>query len=353
MKSKPRQAPLFDSMLRLDADNAEAFSFGDDMREETEVPGAVDFAERRKTNAPTSSMQTNLRLVQQQLNDLHEELYRKGGIKPSNAAIDEVGKLIFLKVHAEQYPGYQLQSGAGKSKLFLNIFDAAYVRHNGKKAVRELQDAFQEISVLPNYLSEFNSDSQTLFPYREPLRLEHPDVLAMAIDILTPLSLSLSDDHLIANAQQQWETFSHQDLLGSAYDVFLRGKYDSSGGLGTYLTPGQVVDCMVKMAFSHISDEQLWAIRDDLDERLRPDNRQASALPAFLMGDVCCGTGRFLIRSLAEVRNRILSSPDKSNDEKLGWLAQMKKHSFFGADQSAASIIKARINFLLFGEPHA
>lgn len=353
MKSKPQQAPLFDSMLRLDADETEAFSFGDEMREETEGFGIVDFAERRETIVPPSSMQTSLRLVQQQLNDLHEELYRKGGIKPSNAAIDEVGKLIFLKVHAEQYSDYQLQSGAGKGKLFLDIFNAAYVRHNGKKAVRELQDAFQEISVLPSYLSEFNSDRQTLFPYREPLRLEHPDVLAMAIDILAPLSLFVSDDHLIANAQQQWETFSHQDLLGSAYDVFLRGKYDSSGGLGTYLTPSQVVDCMVKMAFSHMSDEQLWARQGELDGQLRQDIQRAPVLPAFLMGDICCGTGRFLVRSLAEVRNRILNSPNKSDNEKLDWLAQMKKHSFFGADQSAASIIKARINFLLFGEPHA
>lgn len=351
VKHMPQQAPLFDSWHESDNQDIDILSSTDVNQVYADVPSFVNDIQRQRNSHPTPSIQSNLRLVQEQFNELHEELYKKGGVKPANAAIDEVGKLIFLKVHTEKYPTYQLQSGLGQGKLFLDIFNSSYVKENGRKAVRELQDAFREISVLPYYISHISDEYQTIFPYQESLRLEHPDVLAMAIKILSPLSLSVLDDDLLGNTQKQWESFSHQDLLGSAYDIFLRGRYDSAGGLGTYLTPSQVVDCMVRMAFCHISDQQLWAKRSDLSERARWGNQQED-LPAFLMGDICCGTGRFPVRALAEVRNRILSSPDKDDKEKLSWLAQMKKYSFFGADQSASSIIKARINFLLFGEPH-
>ncbi len=42
-----------------------------------------------------------------------------------------------------------------------------------------------------------------------------------------------------------------------------------------------------------------------------------------------------------------------SDDDKLHWLGHMKRHSFFGADQAAGSIQKARINMLLYGEDHS
>lgn len=340
------QTPLFEARQRNNEMDTESLKLVDNLQVSAEATSIIDVVLHQESDILALSMQRKLRSVQRQFNELHEELYKKGGIKPANAAIDEVSKLLFLKFHTEQYPDYQLQCGIGKGKLFADIYNATYMKINGKKAVRELQDAFQEISVLPCYLSYLNDESQTIFPYQEPLRLEHPDVLAMAIETLTALSLSVSDDSMIGNPQKQWEAFSDQDILGSAYDIFLRGKYDSAGGLGTYLTPNQVVDCMVKMAFCHISNEQLWAKSD-------AKGGQGENLPAFLIGDTCCGTGRFLVRALAEVRNRILSSPEKDNKEKLEWLTQMKKTSFFGADQSASSIEKARINFLLFGEPHA
>lgn len=343
-KHSPYQAPLFDARRRNDEMDTEQLKLVDDLQDDAAATNSIDVTLHQGNDILALSMQRKLRLLQKQFNELHEELYKKGGVKPANAAIDEVSKLLFLKFHIEQYPDYHLQSGMGKGKLFAAIYNAAYVTMHGKKAVRELQDAFQEISILPCYLSCLNDEPQTIFPYQEPLRLEHPDVLAMAIKTLTALSLSVSDNSMIDDPQKQWKAFSHQDILGSAYDIFLRGKYDSAGGLGTYLTPNQVVDCMVDMAFCHISDEQLWAKSNDKGKQ---------GEPAFLMGDTCCGTGRFLVRALAEVRNRIVSLPDKNNREKLEWLARMKKTSFFGADQSASSIEKARINFLLFGEPHA
>ena len=42
-----------------------------------------------------------------------------------------------------------------------------------------------------------------------------------------------------------------------------------------------------------------------------------------------------------------------SDDDKLRWLAKMKRYSLFGADQAGGSIQKARINMLLYGEDHS
>jgi type I restriction enzyme M protein len=279
VKRPLHQAELFDA---IDQTSAELPEDADEASNTSEALYIIKSNFKDNLNGKDVLFLPDVRLMQRQFNELHEEIYRKGGVKPANAAIDEVGKLIFLKVHTEKFPDYRLHEGSAKDKLFTEIFNPDYIRENGKKAVREMQDAFKEISVLECYLSQFAGSAQAIFPYQEPLRLEHPDVLALAVEILSPLSLSVLDDRLLSNVQKQWETFAHQDLPGSAYDVFLRGKYDSAGGLGTYLTPNQVVDCIVDMAFSHITDAQLWAgeIKDNSD-----------IVPSFLMGDICCCIG--------------------------------------------------------------
>lgn len=301
-------------------------------------------------------VQQSIHFFQKKINDIHEEIYKKGGIKPVNAAIDELSKLIFLKIHTEIYPDYVIQQFNGQGRKFTEIFHAPFIQEQGKKAVRDLQDAFQEISRLPCYSYDRDNEHQTMFPYQEHLRLENPDVLSQVITMLSSLSLSQPDKHFFQNGttKQDQDTVAHLDILGYAYDVFLRGKYDNAGGLGTYLTPNDVVDCMVEIAFSHISDAQLWAKRGDPNEieRWNPQELERD-LPAFFIGDICCGTGRFLVKSLVKFRERILNTPHKSNQEKIDWLSKAKQYCFFGADQSPSSILKARINFLLFGETQA
>lgn len=310
----------------------------------------------------------DFRAIQRKFDELHEAIYSRGGVKPTNAAIDELGKLLFLKIHIEKAPSYVLKTGVAKGKRFSEIFSPDYVRKAQKKAVVELKDAFREINNLKQYRAkDINGEEQTIFAYDEPLRLENPDVLAMAIDALNlrdrdgnPIRLSIPDRELVGNgehARMMRSHLIHEDLLGWAFDVFLRGKYASDEGLATYLTPSQVVECMARMAFHDITDAELWARRGDKNQRERwnPQTDEEAALPAFLCGDICCGTGRFLVGALREVKRRILDDKHvgHSDDDKLAWLAQMKQHSFFGADQAIGCIQKARINMLLYGEDHS
>lgn len=310
----------------------------------------------------------DFRTIQRKFDELHEAIYSRGGVKPTNAAIDELGKLLFLKVHLEKSPTYVLTTEAAKGKRFAEIYAADYVRQHQRTAVMQLKDAFREINNLPQYKAiDITGEEHTIFAYDEPLRLDNPEVLAMGIEALTlrdreghPIRLSVPDKELVGSGEQARQMRAHlihEDLLGWAFDVFLRGKYASDEGLATYLTPSQVIECMARMAFHDIAETDLWARRGDTDQRERwnPQTAEEAALPAFLCGDICCGTGRFLVGALREVKRRILDDRHvgHSDDDKLAWLALMKRDSFFGADQAIGSIQKARINMLLYGEDHS
>lgn len=277
----------------------------------------------------------NWRYIQRKFNELHERLYPSGGFSSANEAIDEICRLLFMKTHLERYPSYTVRALNGKR--LADVLNADNIRRGGAKAVQEVKDAFKELAALPEYVAtDLTGAQNTIFPADDYLRLNSPENLAFAVEIF-------QDIRLIPDPNDKRQV--HEDLLGWAYDVFLRGKYDGSGGLATYLTPSQVTECMAQMAFHDIRDEELWAGYKGMGNMF--------SRPEFLMGDITCGTGRFLIAALKQVKDRILDTLGKSDEEKRWWLSQMKHYSFFGADQAAGSLIKARLNMLLYGDGHA
>lgn len=277
----------------------------------------------------------NWRYIQRKFDELHERLYPSGGISSANEAIDEICRIMFMKIHLERHPSYTVK--ALRDKRLSDIFHADNIREGGAQAVQEMRAAFKELAAWPDYIStDLTGAENSIFPADDYLRLNNPENLAYAVEIFQDIRLTpdASDERRV-----------HEDLLGWAYDVFLRGKYDGSGGLATYLTPSQVTECMAEMAFHDITDEELWAGWNGING---PGSK-----PQFLMGDITCGTGRFLIAAMKFVKDRILEKWGVSDKEKLWWLDQMKCHSFFGADQSQGSLIKARLNMLLYGDGHS
>ncbi len=108
-----------------------------------------------------------------------------------------------------------------------------------------------------------------LIPSDDYLHLNNSDNLAYSVELF-------QDIPLVPDPNDKRRV--HEDLLGWAYDVFLRGKYDGSGGLATYLTPSQVTECMAQIAFHDIGQEELWAGWNGIDK--------AGSQPDFLMGDI-------------------------------------------------------------------
>lgn len=277
----------------------------------------------------------NWRYIQRKFNELHERLYPSGGFSSANEAIDEICRLLFMKTHLERNPSYTVRTL--KDKRLADVLNSENIRRGGAKAVQEVKDAFKELAALPEYIAtDLTGAQNTIFPADDYLRLNSPENLAFAVEIF-------QDIRLIPDPNDKRQV--HEDLLGWAYDVFLRGKYDGSGGLATYLTPSQVTECMAQMAFHDISDEEIWAGYKGIGH---PDSR-----PTFLMGDITCGTGRFIIAGIKQIKDRIFDTLGKSDEEKRWWLNQVKRYSFFGADQAAGSLIKARLNMLLYGDGHS
>ena len=98
------------------------------------------------------------------------------------------------------------------------------------------------------------------------------------------------------------------DSLGLAFNALLRGKWEAGEGLGTHLTPEEVVRAMVSIAFRSLP----WpdATRSGADARSRADDGallgslsdEARACgPSLLFGDPCGGTGRFLVAIASEL----------------------------------------------------
>jgi hypothetical protein len=208
--------------------------------------------------------------------ELHQLIYMRGGIRPSNAALEEVAKLILVRLHAP------------------TLFPSA--------SPERVRQAFASALADPALMAGHpDGRAEPVWPLDEPFRLTDSSVLAAASGLVADI---------IHSGQP-----SVDDVLGTAFDALLAGRYDHAGGLGTYLTPSGVARMMAEIAV------------DLLDPSVCGD--------AF--GDPYCGTGRFLVAMLAVLRERdhpLLSSPGA-----------------FGADQSPSAVAKARINMLLYGVP--
>ena len=124
-------------------------------------------------------------------------------------------------------------------------------------------------------------------------------------------------------------------LSVAAFDVFLRGRYDHAGGLATHLTPHTVVTHLARLA---VSDLDLLATQPHTP----------------VIGDPCCGTGRFLLGALREVRAGLtdLDPDDPERKRRERHLAALSQDGLLGADQSVSSVAKARVNLLLHDIPH-
>lgn len=236
------------------------------------------------------------------LNELHQLLYARGGIRPSNAAVEELTKLLLLRIAAHRHPRRRVGE-----RLLAELIDPTMLRSMSDP--QPLKDAFAAVNKLPDLGGRLpGGEVQSVWPTDEPLRITRCDVLAEALAILDGIPLG---------------TGATIDSIGTAFDVFLRGRYEHAGGLGTYLTPESVVRAMARIGF----------------ELVDPLVDGAGDTP--VMGDPCCGSGRFIVGMLEEARSR----GEVGDVDGLG-------ESIFGADQSSASVAMARVNLLAYGLSH-
>lgn len=112
------------------------------------------------------------------------------------------------------------------------------------------------------------------------------------------------------------------DVLGLAFNSLLRGKFEAGEGLGTHLTPEEVVTPTVQMALAMMNKKVL-------DELL-------SEKGDFVAGDITGGTGRFMFHLAKSLENK---AQKNTFNKKIYLFDQSKIHTEF-----------CEINFLLESE---
>jgi len=237
------------------------------------------------------------------LDDLHQLIYMRGGVRPTNAALEELAKVLLLRLWADRAPATLLSDGTTLAQLVNEP------EHVGS-LVATTKEAFTRALRCPDFRTSLpHGGEQGLWPDDEPFRLTSADVLIAAIDLAGHVT---GGGHLEVS-----------DPLGAAFDALLSGRYDHSGGLGTFLTPSAVARAMADISLSFV------------DTSLLTDGRP------FLSADPFCGTGRFLVAAAEALHNKIGGRPHDYADRVVG------------ADQAPSSVAKARINLLMYGAPAA
>ena len=128
--------------------------------------------------------------------------------------------------------------------------------------------------------------------------------------------VSQCEDHLgyVLDTLRRVRKMTRQsDSLGLVFNTLLRGKFEGGEGLGTYLTPEEVVVPMADMLLGN-ADKAVVA------QFLKPR-------PKLLYGDICGGTGRF-VYAIA----RHLRESHGCADSSLGKAACLFDQSSFAVD---------------------
>jgi type I restriction enzyme M protein len=288
------------------------------------------------------SMRIYTRLMQR-FDAFHESVYRvrRDKVTNKNSIIYEVAKILFLesfRVHHSK--DLTFVDHEGNTCVFNAIFDHGYVKINGEKAVLQIKAAFKELKSHPDYIVTADDGTPNgIFDEDEYLKLSVPENYIDLLEAIQNLGSVTSNDGKVVKEHGSLGDVSG-DLLGRVFDVFLRAKFESKGGLGVYLTPNPVKQAMLEIAIHDISND------DEAMAKLTNGD--------FNFCDPTCGSFGFGSVALSQI--------DRLVDAQLGGLSDIGKEklkqtlrdtSFTGADNSTDMIMLARVNMALQNAPKA
>ena len=270
--------------------------------------------------------------LQKELDNLHERIYAsREPVDGANDIIAQICKCIFLKVHLERNPDFR--SAAGEP-LLSEVFTPSYIRAHKQIAVSRIKKAFDVVKSLPDYcLEDDKGHSFRIYDPDDYIKFNQPETYAAIAEML--------NGHHLHTPEQ---TGLEDDILGRAFDVMLRAKFESKGGMGIYLTPQQVRDAMVQMALHDILKEDPGAVT----------RREVhTGKTQFRVCDPACGSGGFIVTAMREVRKHAQKLVGLSDQQRLELLSDIFAQGFLGADTSPNMVLMARVNMTLHGDPKA
>ena len=204
---------------------------------------------------------------------------------------------------------------------------------HGQDAVDKIKKAFVEARGLDEYnVVDDRGHSFEIFDQDDFIKFRRPETYAAIARFLNRHRLT-----------QPEESGIEDDMVGRAFDVMLRGKFEGKGGMGVYLTPQQVRNAMVQMVFHDLLSED-----PGLLTRVDPQTGR----PELRVCDPCCGSAGFLITSMRQVRKHVEKLVGMSQVQRAKLLRDIFHHGFEGADNASNMVLLARINMALHGDTH-
>lgn len=237
--------------------------------------------------------------LSRQIDGLYQLLRHSDGTRTPVAAIEALSKLLLVRIAVRREP-QALIEGYG---TFGSAVTPRALRSEG--GVELAKAAFRAANRLPSLASPLpDGGSQTIWPADETLGITRRDVLGESARVLWSVG---------------FEDGSQSDPLGTVLDTFVQRRGVASGEWGLFLTPGNVVDMMARIGFRLLMEGT--------------GNLQRERL----VGDPCCGSGRFLLA----LRNGLENQARCPRDDIGGRL--------LGADRSTSLVAMSHINLLASG----
>ena len=248
----------------------------------------------------------------------HKIIWKSEGYGPAPAFLAFV-KLMFVKLYADQ-----------------NLRDDATINEKLLDRARVVQIAKEPVTFSSHWITERQKEG-TINPINDTfIRLR--DEIERAIGLKNKKRIFLKDEDLglgadtvmqVVKKLEHFDMFGiDEDLNGRLFETFLAATMRGRE-LGQFFTPRSVVKMMTQLAGLRVTRK-----------------RQDRVL------DGCCGTGGFLIESLAVMRNTVRVNRSLSSTEKNNLIAMIANECIHGIDygQDPPLARVARINMFLHGD---
>lgn len=254
------------------------------------------------------------------LHELREEFHRSGRYDDSNVKLDEITKLIFLKLG-------EAQGRFSLSTEWLNKFSLNHYGIEGQYA-RALREVFTNFASDPIAI---NPDGTNIFGGNPYLNIQ-PTENDFALHLIKALDkISLFD-------VSKGEYTVSFDILNEAFGHFVRENFRSNKDDAQYLTPWEIVGPTTDMVFEDIILNTFYQDRVCL----------GSSNQSFVICDPTCGVGSYLSRAvhrIIEIRSQHTSNVDLKDlvilgQDKVDRMVRLAKLSLSLFNNEIATIVQ-------------
>jgi type I restriction enzyme M protein len=286
--------------------------------------------------------------LQRGFDDFHEQVYSavRDTVDGKNDIIDETAKFLFLELfrlrHSDREKVFKHE---GKNLSLDDVLRPEPFEKGGKgeqvEAVARVKAAFEAFKGHEDYATTTDEGEQVpIFPPDVHLKLSAPRNYATLLRLLQELP-ELHDNRGRPLGRKGTLQDVAGDVLGRAFDVFLRHKFQKEG-VGIYLTPAPVKRAMVDIVLHDIETHDYGTLTA----------RDGRGRPTLRVCDPAGGSAGFLVMLLPQLR-RLLEQMNLTDEEREDLFNGMLEHSFVAAESSPRMVRLARLNMALQGAPHA